>query len=280
MWQSRLGEDPDVIGTTLRLGSEPHTVVGVMPDEFAFPDVDAEAWVPLRLDVPGGFAFGGRLVFGRVFGKLAPGVTVEEAQAELSTLSRRAAPAPDMDANLRPRVAPSFESFWDGDWVVVLSLNVFVGMLLLLVSSSVALLVFARAATRETEIAVRTALGAGRGRIMMQLAAESLVLAAIASLIGLAAAHVILRWQFGFEEYGYLDGTGLASRTVLYAGLLTSAAAAIWESFLGSRSPAVWRRGFGRRPPVAAAFGSGAFGRGWSWRRWRSPSRFPTPSCS
>jgi hypothetical protein len=185
VWQRRFGGDPDVVGRVVRLGSAPTTIVGVMPEGYGFP-VAQNLWVPLRvsaLEHARGEGPGLDL-----FGRLAPGVTLEQAQAELTTLGRRAAADwPDTHRHLRPQVIPYARSVFDVsgmEAVLLRSTNVFVAMLLVLVCGNVALLMFARAATREAELVVRSALGASRGRIVTQLFAEALVLGALAARRG------------------------------------------------------------------------------------------------
>ncbi|MGD2070621.1 MAG: ABC transporter permease, partial [Gemmatimonadota bacterium] len=189
-WQRRFGGSPDAVGRTLRLGATTHTVVGVMPEGFRFPFND-RFWVPLRLE-------GGEHAWGEgpsivVFGRLADGATLEQARAEFANLVRRtAATHPETHARLRPRLATYTESFVDFDdpvsaWAMR-SLPLAVALLLVLVSANVAMLVYARTATRLGEIAVRSALGASRRRIVLQLFVEAFVLSAVASAVGLAVA--------------------------------------------------------------------------------------------
>ncbi|HEX8696448.1 MAG TPA: ABC transporter permease [Longimicrobium sp.] len=110
-WRARFGGDPAVVGRTVRLGSARATVVGVMPGEFVFPAAQG-LWVPLRLD-PLDYARGAGPELDGVFGRLAPGVALEEAQAELSALGRRAAADhPDTHRHLRPRVMPYARLSW------------------------------------------------------------------------------------------------------------------------------------------------------------------------
>jgi len=234
LWQTRFGGDRAVLGQIVRLGNTRATVVGVMPDGYRFPAIH-DLWIPLRPgDLPR--APGGGFV--RVFGRLAPGVTLAEAQAELTTVVARAADEfPDEYADLMPHVLPYAEAFMGippGFFVRagIYALNLFAALFLILSCSNVALLLFARAATREREILVRGALGAGRGRIVTQLFVEALVLGALAALLGLAATN------YGFQRFGdavtsgsndwpfWLLG-GLSPTTLTYAVLLTFVAAAV-----------------------------------------------------
>jgi predicted permease len=234
-WRRRFGGDPGVVGRTVRLGSTPSTVVGVMPEGFGFP-VSQGFWTPLRLsalDHPRGQ--GPEI---GVFGRLAPGATLREAQAEIAALGRRAAADfPDTHRHLRPEVLPYAESIFPFPvgWALrasAYSVNLAVLMFLVLVCANVAALLFARTATREGEIVVRTALGASRGRIVMQLFAEALVLGGLAVVLGLAAAGLGLRWGMGVFEsvtmkLPFWFHAGLSPATVLYAGGLTVLGAGI-----------------------------------------------------
>ena len=214
----------------------PHTIVGVMPEDFRFPLAHG-FWVPLRLDPvnhtrqqsPGL----------RVFGRLAPGATVETAQPEMTVLGATAAAAfPDTHQHLKPRIVPYIDSIFGGfsaDSASELFLgNLLSVLLVFLVCGNVALLMFARAATRENEILVRTALGAGRGRIIGQLFVEALVLAMVAALVAVTSAQVAWRSLFAMVTENMFDNrvpfwmhSSVSPRTLLYAALLTLIAAAI-----------------------------------------------------
>ncbi len=234
VWRSRFAGDPGVIGRTVQVGDTTRTIVGVMPEGFGFPRSHS-LWVPLRL---------ADLQFGRrqgpwvnVFGRLAPGVSFEEAQAELSTLGRRAAADfPDTHEHIRPEVLPYAETISTNIELgpsVLRALNLFFVMLVVLVCANVALLMFARAASRQSELVVRTALGASRGRIAWQLFAEALALGSGALVIGLSTAGLALRWWLSVaraEDHGRLPfwySDSLTMATVVYAALLTLLGAAI-----------------------------------------------------
>jgi predicted permease len=233
IWRERFAGDPDVLGRTVRLGNEETTVVGVMPEGFAFPAAHA-AWVPLRIDnVVSASREGPTLL---VFGRLAKDASTERAQAELHAIGlRMAAGSPERRERLRPQIVPYTRLFFDPENVRIgVNLgNAFVVMLLVLVSANVALLMFARAASRESEIALRSALGAGRARIVTQLFVEALVLAGLAVGVGLAAARVGLRGFLALREaysgqpLPFWVGDSLTPATIIYAAGLTLLSAAI-----------------------------------------------------
>ena len=192
VWTKRFDRDPQIVGRNVQIGTGFATVVGVMPEGYAFP-MAHELWLPLRTDVAGLEPLGGAAI--TVFGRLAPGMTFENAQAELTAFGKRlAAEHPTTHAQLQPHVLPYTQfSVNNADMKVMMGLTYFfVVALVVVVCSTVALLLFARAASRETEILVRSALGASRRRIVMQLFAEALVLAGVAVVVGLAAAQLAL----------------------------------------------------------------------------------------
>ncbi|HEX8271814.1 MAG TPA: ABC transporter permease [Longimicrobiaceae bacterium] len=200
VWRNRFGGRPDVVGTTLRLGREVHTVVGVMPPGFAFP-VNNGLWAPLRLD-PADFRRGEAPPVD-VFGRLAPGATLEQAQAQLAAIGGRIAAAnPATHRHVRPKVVPYTRSFVDSPelmWVLYL-VQLLGSLLLVVIAVNVAILVYARTATRAGEIAVRLALGASRARVVTQLFAEALVLSLAAAALGLVAARFWLRQGNAFMQ--------------------------------------------------------------------------------
>jgi putative ABC transport system permease protein len=198
-----------------------------MPEGFGFP-VNENLWVPLRTD--------GLVI--QVFGRLEDGASAAAAQAELSTFAANAAPAdkpvgPALRIDVRPYIASlnaeDLESF---EMLVIRAINFVFIMLLGLCGANVATLVFARTATREAEISVRTALGASRGRISAQLFAEALVLSSLAACAGLLAARVVGQWAKGQFVQGigptpFWWDDGLSYQTILYAVALAVFAALI-----------------------------------------------------
>jgi predicted permease len=235
VWRARFGGDSAIVGQTVQLGDTYATVVGVMPDGFKFP-VAHDAWTPFRPSVLADAPRRGPAI--TIFGRLAPGATLDEAQAELAALGQRAArELPDTHQHLQPQVMPYAQMFGgasmtDEGGILALT-QVFALMLLVLVCGNVALLLFARAATRQSEIVVRSALGASRRRIVVQLFAEALVLGGVAAAVGLAAAQVALRqWGLPFlklniAQLPFWVDPRLSPATVLYACALTLLGAAI-----------------------------------------------------
>ena len=230
LWQTRFGSDSAVIGRTVTLGAEPVEIVGVMPAGFSFP-VAHNAWRPFRLDAGDYEPREGPGI--NVFARLATGARLAEAQREIALLGQRAAMAyPETHAFLRPQVIPYARSFINIDgWAsigLIMSGNLLLVLLLLLICANVALLLFARAATREGEIIVRSALGASRRRIVIQLFSEALVLGILAAVVGLGAASYGIRWGLRLVEGELMDGGRmpfwfdgtLSAATIAYAMVL------------------------------------------------------------
>ena len=190
-WQTLLGGDPDPIGRTVHLGGTPTTVVGVMPQGYGFPQLQ-NAWVPLGYD-PADFRPESAPHLG-MFARLAPGATLESAQAELDIAGRRAAADfPEVYRRLSPRVDEFARRATNGQLALALSgVGLLFIFLLVVACANVATLVFARTVMRQGEIAVRTSLGATRRRIVLQLFAEALVLVGGATLAGILLARFAL----------------------------------------------------------------------------------------
>jgi predicted permease len=177
LWQEGFSSDRAVLGQHIQIGDTRHIVVGVMPEGFAFP-ANQRLWVPLRTDAD---AF--------IFARLAAGATVDGAHAEAKTVGLLPTGAGTRkNAQLEPRVVPyavgMFPSFNRDEWLggVIFLLG---ALLLIPPCANIAILVYARTVARRDEFAARTALGAGRARIVTQLFVEVLVLAAGAGVVGL-----------------------------------------------------------------------------------------------
>ncbi|MCB1021043.1 MAG: ABC transporter permease, partial [Acidobacteria bacterium] len=234
VWRNRFAGDPAILGKTIQLGATLHTIVGVMPEGFAFP-VNHRFWIPLRLDLSPAGPLSGPQLF--ALGRLAPGATLASAQAELGTVGRRAAlAAPELYEHLQPRVLAYAKPFMGvhsaRDVTGLQFLQGVVFSMLVLVCLNVSILVYSRTVTRQGEIALRTALGAGRGRIIAQLFLEALVLSAVAAAAGIGIAELALRYAAGATmalaaELPFWVSFHLSWEAVLYAGALSVLAAAI-----------------------------------------------------
>ncbi len=234
IWRTRFASDPGIVGRTLQLGDTVYSVVGVMPEGFAFP-VNDRFWSPLRAEPSRYERRTGPDI--SVFGRLAAGATLESAQSELTRIGQQTAAAfPKTHEHLRPQLSPYTYPFFDMEQpenaVTLHVVQALVILLLVIVSVNVAILVYARTATRQAEIAVRSALGASRGRIVAQLFVEALVLSTAAAAAGVALTALVL----GELEAGLLQLSNqfpfwmvfrLSTGTVGYALTLAVLAAAI-----------------------------------------------------
>jgi putative ABC transport system permease protein len=187
LWQRRFGSDPKVVGQTIRMDGVPITVIGVMPQGFYLGDDRADFWNPLQFNrlVVGstGFTMG-------VVARLKPGVALKQSQSEIDAIAaQQLAADPERNRGLGARVQPMTESLYGDLQGPLLILQGAVAFVLLIGCANVAGLLLARAASRRTEIAVRTAIGAGRWRIIRQLITESLPLSLLAGAMG-----VFLAW--------------------------------------------------------------------------------------
>jgi putative ABC transport system permease protein len=234
VWRTRFVSDPQVLGRTVQLGHEYATVVGVMREGFEFP-VAHDVWLPLKTSLLDQAPRSGPAI--SVFALLAPGVTIQTAQAELTAAGRRiASQSPLTHQHLEPLVRPYAMMVvpdGPGDLAIMYSIYFFIVVLLALISGNVGLLLFARAASREADLVVRTALGASRGRLVAQMFAEALVLGSAAAIAGLLAADLALRtWGVVFLETNlgrlpFWFDLGLSPRAIGAAVLLTVAGTAI-----------------------------------------------------
>jgi putative ABC transport system permease protein len=190
-WEKRFNRDPNVIGQTLRVDGLDKTIVGVMPPNFYLFDEQADFWTPMnwtRTEMQSTqYALG-------VAARLKPGVSLKQAQAEMAALfAQQASSDPGRNKNIGSVVQTMTESLYGQLRSPLLLLQGAVGLVLLIGCANVAGMLLARAASRRTEIAVRTAIGAGRWRIVRQLVTESLPLSLIGGLFGILLAWGGLR---------------------------------------------------------------------------------------
>ena len=265
-WKNKLDGAADAVGRVIRISGTPVTIVGVMPRGYGFPQRN-NVWRPLHLErIPEASP-----ALRYVFGRLAPGHSREEAIAQVATIGARAATMfPETHRNVRLQLLSlpdAVSDLPDAAALVLASMNVFLVLLAALLCGNVAMLLFARAVSRERELLVRAALGASRGRLVMQLFAEALVLSAVGAVVGLLVARYALArtWTMIEGQTGplpfYID-TALSSTAVLYAVGLTLFAAAI-AGFVPALK--VTSGGAGARLRAASSGGGGLqFGGVWT----------------
>jgi predicted permease len=192
LWAERYGADPSVIGRTVRANGETVTVIGVMPERFSYP-VDTQVWRPLAtfpgIDAPAATA---RPV--RVVGRLADHVSRVQAEAELTAILSTLVSVAEVDRTRRIIVMPLNETYFGRITQPVPMMILAAVMVVLLISCShAASLSLARSSARGRELALRAAVGAGRGRLMQQLLIESVIVALLAGVFGVAIASVFVR---------------------------------------------------------------------------------------
>ncbi len=238
-WREKFGMKPDVLGQSVVMNGKPYAVIGVMPENFDFPSPQVKVWVPAALDAP---IFQENLDahFLRVIGRLKPGVTPVRLKAEINVLGKRV--NPPGDDTVRRFYSMSLEERMSGDLrQPLLILFSAVSFLLLIACANVANLMLARASSRQSEMAIRSALGASRPRLIAQLLTEAAVLAGIGGALGIAVAVWGLEALKHFATnnvqellHAHIDGWALAF--VLFVSALSGILFGLGPAFAASRT--------------------------------------------
>jgi putative ABC transport system permease protein len=241
LWQAALGGDPEIVGKSLRIDGVPTEVVGVMPAGFEFPARGTELWLPLTIDPADSGSRSSHFL--QAIGRLAPGTSVAQARAELDSFM---ASSVENHKNhpLHPKNHPMIVGALHDDVVAdarpkMMLLLGAVAFVLLIACANIASVLLARAESRHKEVALRAALGAGRGRLVRHFLAESLVLAVLGGITGLVLGDLALRLILTMDpgsvprvqEIG-IDGWVLGATTLvaLVTGLLFGLVPAIQAS--------------------------------------------------
>ncbi len=182
LWQRRFGADPDIAGKTVRLNDTPYTVIGVMPADFIFPNSRTEVWVPLTFSPEDLNSRGSHFL--NVVARLKSGVTLDEARENMNAIASSLEQQYQVNTGHGVNVFPLYEEVVSSARPALLVLLGAVAFVLLIACANVANLLLARGSTRQKEIAIRTALGARRGRIVRQLLTESVLLALAGGIVG------------------------------------------------------------------------------------------------
>jgi predicted permease len=233
LWQRKFNGDPKVIGKVITLSGNPYTVVGVMPPRFTFPRGGQDAqpgygfapqpdlWMPLEF--PAEARQDRTQRGGMAIARLKPGVSVARADSELKAISAQVAQSfPETEKGWSVRLQPIMEKVLGDIKLSLLILWAVVGLVLLIACANVTNLLLARAASRQKEIAVRMAMGAGRNRLIAQLLTESGLLAVVGGVLGVFLAWMVLRLFASYIPTGLIGSAtmSLNARAVLFTAFL------------------------------------------------------------
>jgi putative ABC transport system permease protein len=219
LWRRRFGADPKIVGRKITLNGREREVVGVMPPDFYFPSKEAEVWIPMGWKYAE-MARVRRPHFLGAIGRLKPGVTLDQARAEMKAVaSRLEQQYPETNTQMGVGLGPLKDQIVSGVELPLIVFLVAVAFVLLIACANVVNLLLSRSAARSKEIAIRSALGAGRGRIIRQLLTESLLLALTGGAIGLLLATWLkdLLVAFSPGDIPRLDEVGLDWRVIGFA---------------------------------------------------------------
>ena len=258
-WQQTFGGDPAILNQTIELGGNPVRVVGIMPAGFTFPSDRAEAWVPTQWRAENqGAAFFRRAHWLRAIARLEPGATEDQARAQLVSVARQLeAEYPDLNKLMGAGMTPLQEFLVGNARTPLLVLLGAVGLLLLVGCANVGNLLLVKAAGRQREIAVRSALGAGRARLIRQMMTESLVLSLLGGACGLLLGALGTGALTRLLPEGLLagEGIGIDGRVVLFV-----IAVSVGAGLLFGLLPALWSRRAGDAAVLREGGRSGALG--------------------
>lgn len=241
LWQDRFGGNKAVVGQQVTISGRSYTIVGVMPPGFHFIDDQVQVWKPLALDPANDYRKNsGRFL--RCVGRLAPGVTMQQAQSELNVIARQLEQQyPTYNSGWGVSLVPIREQIVGDVRPILLVLLAAVAFVLLIACANVANLLLARAATRQREFALRAALGASRMRLTRQLLTESVLLALCGGVVGIALAYwgVELLKRFGPDNIPRLRDISIDPRVLLFTfgiSLLTGIAFGLVPALQASRA--------------------------------------------
>jgi putative ABC transport system permease protein len=239
MWTRRFGRDPNVLGRSVRLNNEPYTIVGVLPGDLLFPG-RAELWVPLGAD-PNEM----RGWYLNSIARLKPGVTIDQARADLTQVHRNQIPRRQVNEITSPVLQPVRDRLLGQYRTVTTTLLIAVAVVLLIACVNVAGLMLVRGSARARELAIRTALGASRGRVVRQLLVDSVLLAAAGGALGVAAGYWLLEAMLRAipQEQPVWVSFAMDWRFAAFCTLMTAGAALLFGLLPSVRASRVDLRG-------------------------------------
>jgi putative ABC transport system permease protein len=227
LWERRFGSDHSLLGLTIRLNRQNYTVIGVMPASFRLLGFPLELWTPLAITPGDQSAAARRDRSLYLFGRMKPGVTIEQARSEFAMLAHRAAenfPDAEKGWGATVRTLPDFLVYGFGIRSGLAVIMTTVGFVLMIACANVSGLLLARAAARRKELAIRISLGAGRLRIIRQLLTEGMIIALLGGGVGLLLAYRgidYIRTAMSFNDAFNSIGLSMDSNVVIFSTIIS-----------------------------------------------------------